>query len=218
MASIIDNKNKTMLESLRNSLKQADRVDILTAFFYFSGFNELAEDLKDKQLRILVGNTIDPDAIEDLCRSIKDNPDEYLDPYAVRGYNRKNNSEKKSDYIDSFVDMFNKSSLAEEFDSIESQRIFKMFIGKIIDGSLEIRLTSTQNHAKAYILTNKPEYSCFGDQKGVIFTGSSNFTYNGLCGQGEMNERFSDNTKYDECQGRISFFKGNEKSRIYQYR
>lgn len=198
MASIIDNKNKTMLESLRNSLKQADRVDILTAFFYFSGFNELAEDLKDKQLRILVGNTIDPDAIEDLCRSIKDNPDEYLDPYAVRGYNRKNNSEKKSDYIDSFVDMFNKSSLAEEFDSIESQSIFKMFIGKIIDGSLEIRLTSTQNHAKAYILTNKPEYSCFGDQKGVIFTGSSNFTYNGLCGQGEMNERFSDNTKYDE--------------------
>ena len=48
MASIIDNRNKTMLESLKNSLKQAERVDILTAFFYFSGFNALAEDLKDK--------------------------------------------------------------------------------------------------------------------------------------------------------------------------
>jgi superfamily II DNA/RNA helicase len=42
------------------------------------------------------------------------------------------------------------------------------------------------------------EYSCFGDQKGVVFTGSSNFTYNGLRGQGEMNERFSDNSKYEE--------------------
>ena len=47
MASIIDNKNKTMLESLKNSLKQAESVDILTAFFYFSGFNALAEELKD---------------------------------------------------------------------------------------------------------------------------------------------------------------------------
>lgn len=198
MASIIDNRKKTMLESLQNSLKQAEKVDILTVFFYFSGFNELADDLKDKQIRILVGNTIDPDAIEDLCRSIKDNPDEYLETYAVRGYNRMNNSQKKNIYVNSFVDMFNKSTLAEEFDSIESQSVFKMFISKIIDGSLEIRLTSTQNHAKAYILTNKPEYSCFGDQKGVVFTGSSNFTYNGLCGQGEMNERFSDNVKYDE--------------------
>mgnify|MGYP003303319678 CR=1 FL=1 len=48
MASIIDNRNKTMLDSLKNSLKQAESVDILTAFFYFSGFNALAEELKDK--------------------------------------------------------------------------------------------------------------------------------------------------------------------------
>ena len=47
MASIIDNRNKTMLDSLKNSLKQAESVDILTAFFYFSGFNVLAEELKD---------------------------------------------------------------------------------------------------------------------------------------------------------------------------
>ena len=49
MASIIDNRNRTMLDSLKNSLKQAERVDILTAFFYFSGFDALAEELKDKR-------------------------------------------------------------------------------------------------------------------------------------------------------------------------
>ena len=76
MASIIDNRNKTMLEGLRNSLNQAETVDILTAFFYFSGFNALANELKDKKIRILVGNTIDPSAIEDLCRAVKDSPDE----------------------------------------------------------------------------------------------------------------------------------------------
>ena len=198
MASIIDNRNKTMLESLKNSLKQAERVDILTAFFYFSGFNALADDLKDKNIRILVGNTIDPSAIHDLCNAVKDSPDELLETYAVRGYSRLNNSQKKNAYIDSFINLFNKSALSEEFDSTDSQRVFKMFLSKIRDGSLEIRLTAAQNHAKAYILTNKQEFSCFGDQKGVVFTGSSNFTYNGLLGQGEMNERFSDNVKYDE--------------------
>lgn len=201
MASIIDNRKKTMLESLKNSLKQAERVDILTAFFYFSGFNSLAEELKDKKIRILVGNTIDPAAIDDLCRAVKDCPDELLETYAVRGYNRQNNSQKKNNYIDSFVEMFNKSALSDEFDSTDSQAIFKMFLQKMKDGTLEIRLTATQNHAKAFILTNMPEYSCFGDQKGIVFTGSSNFTYNGLLGQGEMNERFSDNVKYEEYSG-----------------
>lgn len=198
MASIIDNRNKTMLDSLKNSLKQAESVDILTAFFYFSGFNALAEELKDKKIRILVGNTIDPNAIADLCTAVKDSPDELLETYAVRGYTRLNNSQKKNYYVDSFVELFNKSSLSDEFDSTDSQAIFKMFLDKIVDGTLEIRLTATPNHAKAYILTNMFEYSCFGDQKGVVFTGSSNFTYNGLRGQGEMNERFSDNSKYEE--------------------
>lgn len=198
MASIIDNRNKTMLDSLKNSLKQAESVDILTAFFYFSGFNALAEELKNKKIRILVGNTIDPSAITDLCNAVKDSPDELLETYAIRGYTRLNNSQKRNYYVDSFVELFNKSSLSDEFDSTDSQAIFKMFLDKIADGTLEIRLTATPNHAKAYILTNMFEYSCFGDQKGVVFTGSSNFTYNGLRGQGEMNERFSDNSKYEE--------------------
>lgn len=212
MASIIDNRNKTMLDSLRNSLKQAESVDILTAFFYFSGFNALAEDLKDKKIRILVGNTIDPEAIGDLCRAVKDGIDESLETYAVRGYSRLNNSQKKNCYIDSFVNMFNKSALSDEFDSTDSQAIFKMFLAKIVDGSLEIRLTGAPTHAKAYILTNKYEYSCFGDQKGVVFMGSSNFTYNGLLGQCEMNERFSDNVKYDEYRDKFDTLWNDSKS------
>lgn len=212
MASIIDNRNKTMLESLKNSLNQAESVDILTAFFYFSGFNALANELKDKKIRILVGNTIDPEAIEDLCRAVKDSPDELLETYAVRGYNRLNNSQKKDYYTKSFIDMFNKSSLSEEFDSTESQEIFKMFLNKIKDGTLEIRLTAQQNHAKAYIFTNKPEFSCSGDQKGVVFSGSSNFTFNGLLGQGEMNERFSDNVKYDEYKSKFEELWNDSKS------
>ena len=203
MASIIDNRNKTMLESLKNALKQADSVDILTAFFYFSGFNALAEELKDKKIRILVGNTIDPTAIGELCNAVKNNPDEELSSYSIRGYNTLNNSQKKNHYVNSFIDMFNKSALADEFDSTENQAVFKMFLSKIQDGTLEIRLTAKQDHSKFYLIRNKYEYSCFGDQKGVVFMGSSNFTYNGLLGQGEMNERFSDNTKFEEYEDKF---------------
>lgn len=200
MASIIDNRKKTMHESLKNALKQAESVDILTAFFYFSGFNALAQELQDKKIRILVGNTIDPTAIGELCNAIKSNSDEELSSYSIRGYNTLNNSQKKNNYVDSFIDMFNKSTLADEFDSTENQAIFKMFLSKIQDGTLEIRLTAKQDHSKFYLIRNKYEYSCFGDQKGVVFMGSSNFTYNGLLGQGEMNERFSDNTKFEEYE------------------
>ncbi|MBR2302987.1 MAG: helicase, partial [Clostridia bacterium] len=203
MPSIIDNRNKTMLDTLKNALRQAESVDILTAYFYFSGFNALADELKDKKIRILVGKTIDPGAVADLCAMVKDDPEESLDSYAPRGYKNLNNSQKKKYYIDSFIELFNKSTLSDEFDSTNSQNIFKMFLSKIEDGSLEIRLAGSPNHAKAYIFTNKPEFSCGGDQKGVVVTGSSNLTYNGLLGQGEMNERFSDNTKYDEYTARF---------------
>lgn len=64
----------------------------------------------------------------------------------------------------------------------------------------------------AYVITNKYEYSCFGDQKGVVFMGSSNFTYNGLLGQGEMNERFSDNVKYVEYEEKFESLWSDSKS------
>ena len=94
--------------------------------------------------------------------------------------------------------MFNKSALSEQFDSNRSQEVFKMFMGKLNDGSLEIKITNENQHGKFYLLTNKHEFSCNGDQKGVVIMGSSNFTFNGLIGQGEMNDRYADNVKYDE--------------------
>jgi len=205
MASIIDNRNKTMLESLTNSLKEAESVDIITAFFYFSGFNALANVLKDKKIRVLIGKSIDPEFINQLCTLVNENPNESLEPFTKRGYSRLSNLQKKKLYIDSFIDLFNKSTLSKEFDDTESQTVFKMFLDKMNDGSLEIRLTNDDNHAKAYIFTNKPKPDTLNleEEKGVVFMGSSNFTYNGLLGQGEMNERFTNNEKYDEYKNRF---------------
>jgi len=57
MASIIDNRNKTMLKSLINSLKQAKSVDILTKYDeYIKSYEELWNDSRAIDIRIKNGN------------------------------------------------------------------------------------------------------------------------------------------------------------------
>jgi hypothetical protein len=41
MSRLIDNSSQTLEQALKNTLPQTDRVDVLTAYFYFSGFSLL---------------------------------------------------------------------------------------------------------------------------------------------------------------------------------
>lgn len=107
---LIDNKEKTLQEALKNALPSAERVDILTAYFYFSGFPALADELKDKKMRILVGKAIDPAAIEDLSAAMKINPNVDLDRYQSRNLSL-SRSQMKSQYTESFIKLFNNSAL-----------------------------------------------------------------------------------------------------------
>ncbi|MCL1925636.1 MAG: phospholipase D-like domain-containing protein, partial [Syntrophorhabdaceae bacterium] len=198
MSRLIDNLSQTLEQALKNTLPQTDRVDILTAYFYFSGFSMLAEELKDKHIRILVGKSIDPNAVNELSAAIRSYPNVDLNTYQNKKYYSFSRSQRKKEYTESFIRLFNKSSLSELFDGTDSQKMQRIFEKKLYDGSLEIRITSEGNHAKTYILTNKLEFSANGDSKGVVFMGSSNFTYSGLVGQGELNHRFSDNQDYDK--------------------
>jgi superfamily II DNA or RNA helicase/HKD family nuclease len=198
MSRLIDNSSQTLEQALKNTLPQTDRIDILTAYFYFSGFSLLADELKDKYIRILVGKSIDPDAVDELSAAIKSYPNVDLNTYQNKKYYSLSRSQRKKEYTESFIRLFNKSSLSESFDSSASQTMQTIFESKLRDGTLEIRMTSEDNHAKTFILTNKPEFSANGDSKGVVFMGSSNFTYSGLTGQGELDHRFSDNQDYEK--------------------
>lgn len=194
---LIDNKSKTLQDALKNTLPSSDQVDILTAYFYFSGFSALVNELKDKKIRILIGKSIDPKAVDDLIAAMNAGTDIGLDAYQNRSITQ-SRSQRKAEYVDSFVRLYNKTSL---FDTTEDQTMQKVFEEKLRDGSLEIRMTSEPNHAKAYILTNKPEFAQGGDFKGNVFMGSSNFTHSGLAGQGELNTVSRDNATYDEYSG-----------------
>ena len=41
--SLIDNKNQTLQDALINALSTVESIDIAVGFFYFSGFEALAE-------------------------------------------------------------------------------------------------------------------------------------------------------------------------------
>lgn len=179
MSSITNTGSNTLSSNLKSILPNCDKVDALVGYFYFSGFRDLHEELKDKEIRILVGMDIDKKII-DRVSTLKDlNLDSYITDTKISS-----RSGAKDDYIENFSKIFNDTDL---FDNEESQKAFEIFLNKIKDGSLQIKKTAQANHSKFYILHNKPEFSTNGITPGMVIIGSSNLTFSGLKGQGERN-------------------------------
>lgn len=183
-----------MVDALINALSCADKVDIEVAFFYFSGWKLLAQYLKDKKVRILVGKYIDPEAVPELLAKIKhEGQNVDLEPFQSRK-TISSRTAKKQTYVNSFLRLSNESAL---LDDSEEQDAYKIMENKIADGTLEIKLTARPEHGKMYILHNKSELSQNGDNPGMVFMGSSNFTFQGLINQGELNDRYNDKERYE---------------------
>lgn len=195
--ALIDNQTQTMHQALVNALSTSDRIDIEVGYFYFSGFELLAKELKDKNVRILVGKQIDPNAVPKIIamqqktgKSVDFDRFQPQDTYSSR-------SEQKSDYFKGFTRLFNETQV---FDDPKSQEAYKIFEQKIIDGTLQIKLTNTDEHGKIYLVHNAPQFNQGGDFPGTRFLGSSNLTYNGLIEQGELNDSSRDKQVFlDGC-------------------
>lgn len=76
--------------------------------------------------------------------------------------------------------------------------LYKMFYGKVLDGTLEIRKTLEPCHSKMYLFAYNDLVNEGGELPGVLITGSSNLSYQGLKGRLELNARFNDKQDYDE--------------------
>lgn len=192
---LIDNQNQTLQEALRNALATASHIDIAVGYFYFSGFQALSEELRDKKVRILVGLEVDPDYVSLIAQTSRE---EDVDLSRWQPHKPTNSRTLlKQNYIDSLVGFVNDSDI---FDKDEANEIYDLFIEKIKNGSLEIRKTLRDNHQKFYIVHNQESSSQKGDFPGTVYMGSSNLTYKGLLGQGELNDSFRDKDKFNEYQ------------------
>lgn len=204
---LIDNKTITLQKSLQNALTTAERVDISVGYFYFSGFEALAKELKDKHVRILVGMEVDPAYIADIVQYSKE-ADEDLSRWQPRQPTRSALGLKQN-YTDALVGFINDS---DTFDNPVAEQAFELFIHKLQDGTLEIRKTLEDEHGKFYLLHNNKENSQNGDFPGTVFTGSSNMTYRGLVGQGELNDSHRDKTKFEDYQKKFDDLWDSSKS------
>lgn len=170
---LIDNQNQTMKQALENALSTSDRIDIQVGYFYFSGFELLAKQLKDKKIRILVGKQIDPSAVPNII-AMQQKTGKPVDLERFQSWDTYiSRTEQKSKYFEGFAKLFNETQV---FDDPESQEAYKIFEEKIINGTLQIKLTNSDEHGKMYLLYNKTELSQGGDFPGTMFLGSSNFT------------------------------------------
>lgn len=180
----ITNQERLLADVLNNILPSSQKLYALVGYFYFSGFQELYQNLMDKEVRILVGMEVE----KDISNKIREF--EILqDVNAPRG-------KIKENYLKSLVTLFNDTDF---FDSTQKQDAFRLFLKKMKDGTLQIRKTLQPNHAKLYIFENKGEFSQGGEFPGTVITGSSNLSHQGLRGRFEINVISRDAANYKEA-------------------
>ena len=182
--NFITNQNNRFLSEIINGiLPKCDDSCFLVGYFYFSGFVELYGQLRNKNLRVLVGLDIERDMINRIRE---------VDYHSTLNKTR---AEIRQNYYESLVDLFNET---DYFDSRQQEDAFRVFYEKIKDGSLQIRKTKEPNHAKMYLFENREEFAECGTYPGALITGSSNLSLSGLKGRWELNAILRAKTDYLE--------------------
>jgi len=179
----ITNQDKLLSEVVNNYLQDSENLYFLVGFFYFSGFEEIFENLIDKNLKILVGLEIE----RGIMNRVKE-----VENLSELNLSR---AEIRENFNTSLIGLFNETNF---FDSSINIKAFKLFYDKIKNGTLEIRKTKDPNHAKMYLFEFTEESSHHGEEVGRVITGSSNLTRSGLRGQFELNVVLKENSDYQK--------------------
>jgi ERCC4-related helicase len=177
----ITNINTQLSEYITNTLPDTEKFQALVGYFYFSGFAELYNGLKEKKVEILVGMNTDMLTYEVV--------------ELQRDFEGKWIANIRSTFISKLTEQINK---AEYFDTKEAKEWFDVFLKKIEDKTLELRQCKEPNHSKLYLFHYYPDRSQNGQQPGMLITWSSNLTKPGLVGRYELNAEFRDKQTFEE--------------------
>lgn len=172
----INNEDKVLGERLRELAQHAKELHFLVGFFYFSGFKEIFEGIKNNpssQLKVLVGLDIDK-FNHQVIEYAKKYPESILD----------------SQIIEQFTQNFSKAFNNEEFDTKDFYEQAKFFIEIFESNRLELKKTREPNHSKLYLFNGF--YNPINIIDSVAILGSSNFTASGLFKQNELNVEIRD--------------------------
>lgn len=179
--TFITNENgQTLKERFNILIKDARFFDVLSGYFYTSGFYAIYKSLeKTEKIRILVGISTDKKAFELFKAAKTEQQLELADP---------SHKEAKDVFIEQVTTEFGVSTDSQ---SVE-QGVVK-FIEWIKMGKLEIKVYPSQNiHAKVYIMTFPED----DRDVGRVITGSSNLTESGLVDNLEFNVELKNPSDY----------------------
>ena len=177
MPTIIDNLDESMLDQIRVHLPHSAALDVCVGYFSLTGWGAIA-DLVDNlpvgrkpPVRLLIGMV---GSGQDARGAVMDPPsqDDDIDPETAL---------RLSDQI---LREFRRQ-LMRSTPTARDQRTLNILRRQIKEKKVEVRLFLKHPlHGKLY-LCHTPENSPFMQSKG--FVGSSNLSYNGLTGNGELN-------------------------------
>ncbi len=179
MATRISSRNfdTEVKKIINNIIPGCKNIYIRVGYFYFSGFSLIAQNLKDKNIKILVGIESDQKTT-DIVKSDKEIGEEYL--------------RKFSETVD-------KDEILDKPEERDSYFIFKK---KLKDGTLEVRQNKRVDHSKEFIFEYSDKNAKMFNSPGQTMVGSSNLTHSGFISNQETNVLIPDpenfkNTKLD---------------------
>ena len=158
-AFITNTATKTLKKRLTELIEHSGMLKFLVGFFYFSGWRELYDTLKDRddiEIRVLVGLDVDRRLFRtmEVARQLKELSDD----------------DKADTFFQSLLTALN----SEQMDVEGFYKQVSYFVRLIEQNKLIIRKTAEPNHAKLYIFKIKEHLKGITDCK--FITGSSSGT------------------------------------------
>jgi len=190
---LIDNHTRFLADEILKLTPHAKSIDIGVGYFFFSGFEEIKDAIRDIPIRILVGLEIDPQLSKELGKKYKDGTS--FRQNNVQEYTSPTRTDKVKNFLNTTIAAVNNLG---DFDEKTSAETLEILLEKLENGTLEIKATAIPSHAKYYVF-HLDEKSTLGSLfPGVVIMGSSNLTTSGLRKQGEKNDLFTEPFRYKQ--------------------
>jgi len=175
---ITNAKQRSLKGRIQTLIQHSQELKFLVGFFYFSGWQELYEALKqsdDLTIKILVGLDTDLHLGQVL---------EVADPNA--------DSSTQQELVGRFYASLRTALQDQTLDTQDFYEQVDFFLRLLEVGRLQIRKTFDPNHAKLYLFRLDEAGQSLTNAPGRFITGSSNLTRAGLLGQHEFNVEIGD--------------------------
>ena len=177
-SKLITNQGKLVEDVIKAHLPSTEEAKFLVGYFFFTGYRQIYQSLKDINTKILIWLGTDNIVKNEHAKSIKSK--EITEADMVK---------------QSMLKTINTTNM---FDNQEWVDALESFASKLEDGSLQLKKTNDPNHAKVYLFNFKKEYSHDWEIKGAMVTGSSNLSYQWLKWQEEFNMSILDQGLIEE--------------------